>query len=157
MRLKILYFTAVICLLIYACKGKTDSNSESKSVIHSLTDTLPILNVLNEQAKFWNKGDIDGYMQGYWKSDSLRFIGKRGIKYGYDSITAMYKRHYSNKEKMGHLLFSGLNYTHLSSVPEIVNVTGKWAISGKDSAGGFFSLLMKPVNGEWKIITDHTW
>lgn len=142
---------------MYACKGKTDSNSESNSISHSIPDTLSILNVLKQQAADWNKGDIDAYMQGYWKSDSLRFIGKRGIKYGYDSITAMYKKHYSDKEKMGHLLFSGLKYTQLSAVPSIVNVTGKWNISGKDSAGGFFSLLMKPVYGEWKIITDHTW
>lgn len=156
MRLNILN----ICLSILVFSSCSNiENYQSKSVIpenHSI-DTNALLTLLNTQADEWNKGNIDGYMKGYWNSDSLRFIGKRGIRYGYDSVATMYKRHYDSKDKMGHLVFSSLSYNKLAYIPEIVNVCGKWNISGKDSAGGYFSLIMQPINGEWKITTDQTW
>ena len=122
-----------------------------------MDDINTIRMVLDNQVNAWNSGSIDGFMLGYWQSDSLRFIGKRGIRYGYDSVAANYKRHYNSPEKMGMLSFNDLNILPLASVPELYNVTGKWRITGTDSAAGFFSLLVERKKEGFKITADHTW
>lgn len=120
-------------------------------------DTLEIGKILNKQRTDWNNGDIDGYMKGYEHSDTLKFITKNGVRMGYDSISARYKRSYDSREKMGHLDFNDLRYWPISLKPLIYQVTGKWKISGNDSANGNFSLLVRRNDGAWKIIVDHTW
>jgi ketosteroid isomerase-like protein len=147
MRLKTIYLTLLI--LATACTQKANSNKVQ-------TDFNVLKDVLTKQVEAWNKGDIDGFMQGYWHSDSLRFISKRGINYGYDSVASQYKKSYANPEKMGTLSFSDLQFTSLDNA-ELANVTGNWKIEGESPAGGNFSLICKLINGEWKIIIDHTW
>jgi len=112
--------------------------------------------VLNEQVQSWNNGDIDGFMQGYWKSDSLRFIGKKGVTYGWKPVLENYKKSYSTRELMGDLTFTSLDFTLLSV--DAVFVTGSWKISysEKDSLGGWFSLLFRKIDGKWVIVADHT-
>lgn len=132
------------------CRKKVNTTNEE-------ANSKAITRVLNEQLQAWNKGDIDGFMQGYCHSDDLKFITKRGVMMSYDSITARYKRAYSNKEKMGHLEFRNLVFSRLANDPIMYQVTGHWKISGSDSAGGNFSLLLKMIDKDWKIIVDHTW
>lgn len=112
--------------------------------------------VLNEQVQSWNNGDIDGFMQGYWKNDSLRFIGKKGITYGWKPVLENYKKSYSTRELMGDLTFTSLDFTLLNV--DAVFVTGSWKISysENDSLGGWFSLLFRKINGKWVIVADHT-
>ncbi len=130
------------------------SNSNKKEI-----DFQVVENVLNQQAKEWNNGSIDGFMKGYWQSDSLRFITKRGIKMGYDSVSLNYKKHYNTPGKMGHLSFTDLHFYALDSHGELVQCTGKWKVASETEAeqSGLFSLLLKNLKGEWKIIVDHTW
>lgn len=117
-----------------------------------------ITNVLDQQAKDWNKGSIDDFMKGYWHSDSLQFIGMRGIKRGYDTVTARYKRHYNTRDKMGTLTFSDLAIEPLDKDTSLVHVTGKWHVQLKDTAqAGLFSLIWKQVGQDWRIMIDHTW
>jgi ketosteroid isomerase-like protein len=96
-------------------------------------------------------------MMGYNPSKQLKFITKRGIQLGYDSVLSRYKRYYSSREKMGQLSFDNLDFERLSNEPEIFQVTGNWQITGADSSGGNFSLLFKKIEKDWKIIVDHTW
>lgn len=142
-----------LLLLILSCNqpGKLTSFEFSSE------DTTSIKKVIEDQKNAWNNGDIDGYMKGYLQSDSTRFISKRGASFGYDSITARYKRYYDSKEKMGHLEFEHIKFYPMSKVPPMYQVTGNWAITGKDSAGGFFSLLFIRNKNDWKIVVDHTW
>jgi hypothetical protein len=137
-------------LLIAACSrpAPKPAHQDAKNSIRLLLD---------QQVSAWNSGSIDGFMQGYWQSDSLRFIGKRGIRHGYDSVAANYKRHYNSAEKMGRLSFSELSFLPLASEPPLYNVCGKWRISGSDSAGGFFSLLVERKKEGFRITADHTW
>ena len=51
----------------------------------SSEDKLQILNILDRQTKAWNEGNVNNFMNGYWESDSLMYIGKSGVTYGYNS------------------------------------------------------------------------
>ena len=143
-----------VLILLAQCTGQ--SNTKAVSSNSEQLDFAEIKAVLDSQAYHWNMGNIKAFMRGYWYSDSLRFISKKGVRYGYHQVESNYLKHYNTKEKMGFLKFDSLQYTLLSKEP-LVNVTGTWQISGKDSIGGFFSLLFKRSNEEWRILLDHTW
>src|SRR5690606_40403736 len=59
-----------------------------------------ILDVMSQQEQDWNNGDIDAFMKGYWRSDSLMFVGKNGIKYGWQTTLENYKKSYPDKSTM---------------------------------------------------------
>lgn len=131
---------------------------QAKHTVDFQSTQTAVQQVLANQAKAWNNGDIDGFMQGYWHSDSLKFITKNGIRMGYDSVALNYKKYYNTKDKLGHLNFSNLSVSPLDSAHTIVQVTGKWEVIQKDATpSGIFSLLFRQINGQWKIIVDHTW
>lgn len=111
--------------------------------------------VLNQQVSDWNKGDLTAYMQGYWNSDSLVFIGKNGPKYGWKATLAGYQKSYPNKATMGTLHFSGLKIEMLSAHAAFVQ--GQWYLEReKDKLGGSFTLLVKKIKGQWLIVVDHS-
>ena len=114
-----------------------------------------IKQVLINQKNAWNHGDLQGYMQGYWKNDSLVFVGSRGLTYGWQNTLDNYKKSYPTTEKMGILEFSDLQVKRLNKKSALVY--GKWKLIRKeDTPGGIFSLVFQKINQEWKIISDHT-
>lgn len=118
-------------------------------------DKILILNLLEDQRQAWNKGDIVEYMQGYLKSDSLLFVGKNGPKYGWDNTLANYKKSYPDQKAMGFLSFD-IKEVRLISADHAF-VLGAWHLKReKDEPKGFFTLILKEINGEWKVIADHS-
>ncbi len=114
-----------------------------------------ILDILNSQTLSWNKGDIDQFMNGYWNNDSLLFIGKSGVTYGYWNTMDNYKKNYNDSSKMGKLFFEILEVKKLS--PVYYFVLGKWFLKrSAGDAGGFYTLLFRRINGKWKIVSDHS-
>ena len=110
---------------------------------------------LARQQECWNAGNIKCFMEGYWKSDSLRFIGKSGIKYGWNETLVNYQESYPDKEAMGMLTFDLLGIDKMG--PQHVMVTGKWHLKReKDEPSGLFTLIWKNIGGMWKIIYDHS-
>jgi hypothetical protein len=114
-----------------------------------------IKTILNGQVDSWNKGDLEEFMSGYWKSDSLIFIGNSGITYGWNKTLSNYKKAYPDKATMGVLSF------HYISVEKIDKanyfVVGKWALKReKGNISGHYTLLFRKISGEWKIIADHS-
>ena len=123
--------------------------------ISSSQTSTAIESVLAEQAQAWNHGDIDGYMRGYWKSDSLIFTSGGNIRRGWQATLEKYKKSYNTKTKMGTLKFSNLEVTMLSS--ESAWILGRWELTReKDHPAGIFTLIMRKFSGGWKIIHDHT-
>jgi ketosteroid isomerase-like protein len=118
-------------------------------------DSVDIIHVMKMQESAWNNGNIEGFMDGYWQSDSLVFVGKRGPSYGWAKVLANYKSSYPDKKAMGKLQFDQLRLTRLSS--QAYMVIGSWKLSetAKES-GGWFSLVFKKTRKGWKIIADHT-
>lgn len=114
-----------------------------------------IKKVLNTQLEAWNKGNIDEYMKGYWQNDSLMFIGKSGITYGYQNTLNNYKKNYKDAAQMGTLFFDILQLKPLSA--DTYFVVGKWFLKRTvGDIGGSFTLLFKKINGNWVIIADHS-
>ena len=111
--------------------------------------------VMDLQAKCWSRGDIDGFMDGYWKSDSLRFLGRRGLTKGWQTTLDNYKKSYPDKSAMGKLVFNYISFEPMNK--KQMFVVGKWTLEReKDTLGGYYSLLWQKFDGEWKVIFDHT-
>lgn len=119
-----------------------------------VSESSEIQKVLLKQQNAWNNGDIELFMQGYWNSDSLLFISKKGLTYGWQSTFINYKKSYPNKTAMGTLQFTILKIELTS--PEQAYLIGKWELQKKEPVAGHYLLLLKKINGEWKIIADHT-
>jgi ketosteroid isomerase-like protein len=114
-----------------------------------------ILNVLAAQVKAWNEGDIDGYMEGYVRSDSLRFASGGNVTYGWENTMERYKDRYSSKRRMGTLSFSDLDVNLLSD--DAALVFGKWDLKMRsEEPWGLFTLLMRKTGDGWRIVHDHT-
>jgi ketosteroid isomerase-like protein len=116
-----------------------------------------IVQVLTVQTAAWNRGDLPGYMQGYWQSDSLVFIGKKGLTYGWQPTLANYQKSYPDKAAMGQLDFSGLRVTLLGA--EAAQVVGRWHLArtgGLNDLQGHYLLVLRKVRGQWVIVADHS-
>lgn len=118
-------------------------------------DEQAIRKILNDQISAWNAGNIEEFMKGYWNSDSLMFIGKSGVTYGYQNTLMNYKKHYSNADEMGALSFDLIKVQRLS--PEYYFVVGKWHLKRNvGDVGGHYDLLFRKINNRWVIVSDHS-
>jgi ketosteroid isomerase-like protein len=110
---------------------------------------------LQASAMAWNRGDLPAYMQAYHRSDSLLFIGSRGPTYGWETTLENYRRSYAGEGKMGVLTFQLIKTEVISE--EAVFMSGKWSLRREsDMPEGYFTLLWKNIEGEWKIVYDHS-
>lgn len=115
-----------------------------------------IVQVLTTQTAAWNRGDIPGFMQGYWHSDSLVFLGRKGPTYGWQPTLANYEKNYPDAAAMGQLDFSGLRVSLLA--PGAAQVVGHWHLA-RPAAGdvqGYFLLVLREIDGKWLVVADHT-
>ena len=118
-------------------------------------DKEAILKVLTTQQAAWNRGDIEAFMQGYWKSDSLLFVGKSAPTHGWQATFDNYKKGYPDKAAMGTLTFDIMKVELLDATNAFI--LGGWKLKReKDTPGGYFTLWFRKINGEWKIVVDHT-
>jgi hypothetical protein len=120
----------------------------------STVDVSSVINSMKIQENAWNNGNIKEFMNYYWKSDSLKFIGSKGIKYGWQQTLDNYLKSYPNKEAMGFLKFTIEESTQLSATS--IYIIGKWELQKDKPVGGYFTLLWKKINGSWVIVSDHT-
>lgn len=113
-----------------------------------------IISLLFAQRDAWNKGDLEGYMNGYWKSDSLKFIGSRGITYGWKNTLDNYRKGYPDKTAMGQLEFSSLQVDVNGNSAFVI---GRWKLTReKDTPQGYFTLLCKKIKNKWCVVVDHS-
>jgi uncharacterized protein (TIGR02246 family) len=118
-------------------------------------DESAIRSVIETQRLAWNKGDVETFMQGYWQNDSLMFIGKTGVTYGWQNTLNNYKKGYPDTAAMGKLDFNILKVRKLSD--EYFFVVGKWHLTrGMGNVGGHFTLMFRKIKNKWVIIADHT-
>jgi len=118
-------------------------------------DEQAIRTVMQNQQNCWNAGDLECFMEGYWKSEKLVFIGSKGLTYGWQQTLDNYKESYPTKEKMGNLTFELLILEPLSE--DFWSVVGKWSLERKDdSPSGHFSLIFRRLGNDWVIVSDHS-
>lgn len=118
-------------------------------------DDLIINKILAEQSAAWNAGNIEKFMEGYWNSDSLMFIGKNGPTYGFKNTLENYKKNYPDTAAMGKLNFELITVKRLSVM--YYSVVGKWHLKRSiGDVGGAFTLLFKKIKKQWVIVQDHS-
>ena len=118
-------------------------------------DESRIRSVLTKQTESWNNGDIESFMTTYWHSDSLMFIGKNGVKWGWQTTLENYKKSYPDTMAMGKLDFTILLIKKLSA--EYYYVVGKWHLARSiGDLSGHYDLLFRKIKGQWFIIADHS-
>ena len=135
-------------LLLFLILISFSSWSQSK-------DEKAIRDLMSRQSSAWNKGELDNFMKGYWENDSLMFVGKSGVTYGYKATLENYKKGYPDKTAMGELSFTLIKIDKISR--EYIFVVGKWHL--KRTIGdlqGHFNLLFQKINNAWVIIVDHS-
>lgn len=111
--------------------------------------------LLQKQTDSWNQGNLEAFMSTYWKSDSLIFIGKRGPTYGWQATLDNYRKSYPDTTAMGKLHFNILELKPMAA--DLYFVVGKWHLQRTiGDLEGHFSLLIRKIKGNWKIIADHS-
>lgn len=139
------YFIIIIVLGLVSCQCNSSDEIAKKE----------IKQVLMEQQKGWNDGDIPAYMQGYHKSDSLRFASGGNVSYGWQTTLDRYLKGYPDKATMGKLTFSNIDVKILSETSALV--FGKWELDREnDHPWGLFTLVFKLTDEGWRIVHDHT-
>ena len=119
------------------------------------SDHQAIRRIMADQEAAWSRGDLEGFMAGYWKSDSLRFIGSSGLTYGWQQTLDNYKKGYPDLDAMGKLTFTILSVEKLSKRNAFV--IGKWYLARKSGdLNGYYTLLWRKIKGNWVIVADHS-
>src|SRR6266480_2535504 len=114
-----------------------------------------ITEVLNMQQAAWNRGDIDAFMDGYWRSDETVFVSSDEVTRGWEKVLDRYKKKYSDRTKMGTLTFSNLEIAPLGDDAAVV--LGAWKLKrAKDEPRGRFTLILRRLPEGWRIVHDHT-
>lgn len=118
-------------------------------------DEQKIRKLLATQTEAWNRGDIEGFMDTYWKSDSLMFIGKSGVVWGWRGTLENYKKGYPDTAAMGKLSFDIIQVKPLSKTHYFV--VGKWMLQRTaGNLSGHYTLLLQKRKGRWVIVADHS-
>ncbi|MFB0961162.1 MAG: nuclear transport factor 2 family protein [Flavobacteriales bacterium] len=137
-------------LLLFSCQ------TNKVEIPYDKSETISIIKTnLEAQELAWNTGDLSTFMEYYWKSDSMAFMGKTGVTYGWQQTLDAYKAGYPTQKEMGILEFEIKKLDVLSS--DAAYMLGSWNIE-RDTldVGGHFSLILKKIAGHWVIVTDHT-
>ena len=130
-------------------------NSCAKSPQSNISEIDAIKKVLATQQIFWNNGDIDGFMLGYWNSEKFEFSWVNGTEYGWENTLEKYKISYPTKESMGEFSFEILDVKLTSDTTAVLD--GKWElIRNNDNPKGSFSYVFKNIENNWLIISDYT-
>lgn len=138
--------------ILFSC---AQPQPESETLIDKQKEVMAIHEVMNQQAVAWNNADVEGYMQGYWNSDSLIFTGGKSKTTGWRQAVDRYKKSYPGKSAMGELTFSDLE-TELTSL-QSAYTTGAWEVkTDSNMANGRFTLVWRKVKNNWRIVADHS-
>ncbi len=140
--MKRFFYLTIPLLLTFSCNSFNEEN-----------DKATILSIMKAQEVAWSNHDIDAFMEGYWKNDSLKFYGASGLTYGWQKTLDNYKKRYPTKNETGNLKFK------INSISKISNdsyyVMGEYHLTRPISnANGVFMIIFKRINGQWKIVAD---
>ena len=150
-------FSALISLVVLSGGLRLRAQAGAKNLKRSPESQIRA--VLDAQVVAWNRGDIRGFMAGYWKSDKTTFLSSSGVSRGWQALLDRYKRGYPDKKTMGTLAFSELEINMLGSNSAFI--IGRWALdrekdSKPDHPGGVFTLIAQKFPEGWRIVSDHT-
>lgn len=139
--------TALLLLaLVEPSRAQSNRDAKTRTIVRA---------VLDAQVAAWNRGDIEGFMEGYNKSPDTIFISGDTVTRGWQTVLDRYKRGYATRERMGTLAFSELEITPVNR--EMAVVIGRWQLArAGDAPRGRFTLIFRRTKEGWRIIHDHT-
>jgi ketosteroid isomerase-like protein len=145
------FFLPIIAILLMSSSSSAPRSQRSRSA----QSVAAIRAVLDAQRDLWNRGDIEGYMDGYDRSKDTVFVSGDNVTRGWQTVLERYKKNYDTREKMGVLTFSDLEIDLLNETSAVV--LGRWMLKRiNDEPHGRFTLIFKRTKNGWEIIHDHT-
>ena len=151
-------YTLILIFCLSSCEHssapKTQAPQEKLSKQNKIAqDKAAILKVMKKQQIAWSNNDLEGFMQGYVNSDSLKFYGKSGLTKGWQQTLDNYKKGYPTKEQSGTLTFTINDISNIET--NSYWVMGEYFLSREIAdAKGVFMVIFKNINGSWKIVAD---
>ena len=138
----------VVAIIVLSYQGRVGSSQGEK-------DVAAVRAVLDAQVAAWNRGDLEGYMNGYERSEQTVFVSGDNLTRGWQTVLDRYKKSYDSREKMGTLAFSELEIKPLSEF--YIMAMGRWQLTrAQDTPHGRFTLIFRRTLQGWRIIHDHT-
>ena len=142
-------------LNLSAANAQQESAGANKLSKQEMKTVVAIRAVLDAQVAAWNRGDIEGFMDGYARSPDIVFISGDSLTHGWAIVLDRYKKGYDTREKMGTLTFSDLDVKVISKDAAVV--IGRWQLTrDKDTPHGRFTLIFRRAKAGWRIVHDHT-
>jgi uncharacterized protein (TIGR02246 family) len=150
----LLIATIAVCLNVPALASRQQDQT-MKPNKHDEKTIAAIRVVLDAQVAAWNRGDIEGFMDGYWRSSETVFVSGDTVTHGWAVVLERYKKGYSTREKMGTLTFSELEIKVISKDTAVA--LGRWQLTrAGDTPHGRFTLIFRHKAEGWRIVHDHT-
>lgn len=138
----------ILSLPVLAQSSAKRSQRESRTV-------AAVRAVIDAQRDAWNRGDVEGYMDGYARSPNTVFVSGDSVTRGWQTVLDRYQKNYDSREKMGTLTFSDLEITTIGTRTAIV--LGTWRLHRtSDEPHGKFTLIFRKTKQGWRIVHDHT-
>ena len=146
----------ILAGFIFICvSSSVTAQTTRKHQARQISARVAIRKILETQAAAWNRGDVEGYMDGYDRSPNTEFVGGDSITRGWQEVLDRYKKRYDTREKMGTLTFSDLEINILSN--DAALVLGRWRLKrANDEPHVTFTLLFRKTKAGWRIVHDHT-
>ncbi len=144
--MRLFYTSLILVLLAFSVSAKNELSKIEKQ---------KILSVLDQQIEAWNEGNLEKFMETYWNSEKLVFVGSRGPTYGWQETLNNYKKGYPDKTAMGKLAFKIQDISKIDL--NTVFVIGRFELTREiGDLAGYFTLVIQKINGKWLIISDHS-
>jgi beta-aspartyl-peptidase (threonine type) len=135
--------------------SRTIGVDQESSADQEVSIRAAVESILRDQEEAWNHGNLDAFMEHYWKSDALAFSSGGKTTRGWTETLDRYRERYSTPDKMGRLMLSDLEITPLGDSAALV--LGQWNLQREsEPVSGNFSLVLRKFNDRWLIVHDHT-
>ncbi len=146
---------AAVAIGLSGCAATERAGVSRDVAAHADRDEAAIRAVLSAQVDAWNRGDVDGFMRGYWRDEALRFAAGGEVVTGWRTVRDRYATAYADRAAMGELAFSDLDVRVITSDHAIVY--GAWALAREtDRLSGLFALVFQKIAGDWRIVSAST-
>lgn len=135
--------------------GKQTGTAQAKSDTKEAKTIAAIRALMDAQVAAWNRGDIEGFMEGYWRSPDTIFVSGDSVTRGWQTVLDRYKKGYDTREKMGTLSFTEIEIKPIDN--DLAVVIGRWQLARTgDAPRGRFTLIFRRFKEGWRIVHDHT-
>jgi ketosteroid isomerase-like protein len=134
-------------VLVYGYRGGAQAGEDK--------EVAAVRAVIEAQQAAWNRGDVEGYMDGYAREEATTFVSGDTVTRGWQTVLERYRKNYDSRAKMGTLTFSELEFKPLS--PFYIMAVGRWQLArDADNPHGRFTLVFRRTQAGWRIVHDHT-